>query len=138
MGEVRWRARPLRGDDRVELRPEEVRIGQQQVEELLLGAAPVIDAARRTDLRHHYQHRLSVLDGQANPESDQIAGLYGRSVDLTLELLRAEREAARAEGERQRAEAERRRADAMEAELLALRRQLGANGSTEPGARGDD
>jgi len=46
------------------------------------------------DLRHHYEHRLSVLNGQANAKSDQIAGLYGRSVDLTLELLRCEREAA--------------------------------------------
>jgi len=46
------------------------------------------------DLRHHYQHRLSVLDGQASAGSDVIAGLQGRSVDLTLELLRCEREAA--------------------------------------------
>jgi Na+/H+ antiporter len=51
--------------------------------------APVYD-----DLRHHYQHRLSVLDGPASAESDVIAGLQGRSVDLTLELLRCEREAA--------------------------------------------
>jgi CPA1 family monovalent cation:H+ antiporter len=51
--------------------------------------APVYD-----DLRHHYQHRLSVLDGPASAGSDVIAGLQGRSVDLTLELLRCEREAA--------------------------------------------
>jgi hypothetical protein len=37
-------ARPFRGDDRVELGPEQVVVGQQQIEELLLGAAGAIGA----------------------------------------------------------------------------------------------
>lgn len=46
------------------------------------------------DLRQHYQHRLSLLRGRDTPEDDTSAGQYGRSLDLTLELLRVEREAA--------------------------------------------
>jgi monovalent cation/hydrogen antiporter len=46
------------------------------------------------DLRHHYQHRLSMLRGEKGGDDDGIAGLYGRSLHLTLELIRAEREAA--------------------------------------------
>jgi CPA1 family monovalent cation:H+ antiporter len=51
--------------------------------------APVYD-----DLRQHYHHRLSLLQGKEAPEEESMAGQYGRSIDLTLELLRCEREAA--------------------------------------------
>jgi hypothetical protein len=51
-GQVRGRAWPFRGDDRVELGVDQVVVGQQQSEELLLGAAGVIRAVGWTDLRH--------------------------------------------------------------------------------------
>jgi hypothetical protein len=43
---VRGWARPFRGDDGVELGLEQVVVGQQQIEELILGAAGVIGAVR--------------------------------------------------------------------------------------------
>jgi hypothetical protein len=43
---ARWLTRPFRGDDRVELRPEQVLVGQQQIEELLIGAAGGLEAVR--------------------------------------------------------------------------------------------
>lgn len=43
-GQVRGWAWPFRGDDRVELGLKQVVIGQQQIEELLLGGACVIGA----------------------------------------------------------------------------------------------
>jgi CPA1 family monovalent cation:H+ antiporter len=51
--------------------------------------APIYD-----DLRQHYQHRLALLQGRENAEVDPASDQYGRSLDLTLELLRCEREAA--------------------------------------------
>lgn len=51
--------------------------------------APIYD-----DLRQHYQHRLVLLQGRETAEADASPGQYGRSLDLTLELLRCEREAA--------------------------------------------
>jgi len=49
---VWWRRGPFRGNDRVELGPQQLLIGQQQIQELLLGAARVIDPAATTDLGH--------------------------------------------------------------------------------------
>jgi len=57
-GQVRGRARPFRGDDRVEHGLEQVVVGQQQIEELLLGAASVIGAVRYPDLGHHDHRRV--------------------------------------------------------------------------------
>jgi CPA1 family monovalent cation:H+ antiporter len=51
--------------------------------------APVYD-----DLRQHYEHRLALLKGREASEADGVAGRYGRSLHLTLELLRVEREVA--------------------------------------------
>ncbi len=51
--------------------------------------APIYD-----DLRQHYQHRLLVLQAEETAAEDASPGQYGRSLDLTLELLRCEREAA--------------------------------------------
>jgi Na+/H+ antiporter len=50
--------------------------------------APIYD-----DLRHHYQHRLLVLEG-TNAAEDDSSGQYGRALGLNLELLRTERETA--------------------------------------------
>jgi hypothetical protein len=43
---VRWLTRPFRGDDCVELRPEQILVAQQQIEELLIGAAGGLEAVR--------------------------------------------------------------------------------------------
>jgi len=51
-GQVRGWAWPFRGDDRVELGLQQVIVGQQQSEELLLLAADVLGAVRWTDLGH--------------------------------------------------------------------------------------
>jgi len=45
-GQLGGWAWPFRGDDRVELGPEQLLVGQQQIEEPLLGAAGVIGAVR--------------------------------------------------------------------------------------------
>jgi NhaP-type Na+/H+ or K+/H+ antiporter len=57
--------------------------------------APIYD-----DLKHHYEHRLIRLEGATAPD-DPISAHYGRSLLLSLDLLRTERETAlklRAEG----------------------------------------
>ena len=51
--------------------------------------APIYD-----ELRQHYQHRLALLQNRENADQDPSSGFYGRSLNLTLELLRCEREAA--------------------------------------------
>jgi CPA1 family monovalent cation:H+ antiporter len=51
--------------------------------------APVYD-----DLHHHYTHRLAVLEGKSSQDPDGDSGEYSRSIELTLELLQIEREAA--------------------------------------------
>ena len=51
--------------------------------------APIYD-----DLQQHYQHRLSVLEGNSGGNRDEGAQFYGRALDLNLELLRTERETA--------------------------------------------
>jgi len=55
-GQVGGWAWPFRGDEGVELGLEQVVVGQQQIEELLLGATCVIGAVGWTDLRHRH-HR---------------------------------------------------------------------------------
>jgi hypothetical protein len=52
---VRWLTRPFRGDDRVELRPEQILVAQQQIEELLIGAAGGLEAVRMQG-RGHEDH----------------------------------------------------------------------------------
>jgi hypothetical protein len=52
---VRWLTRPFRGDDRVELSPEQILVGQEQIEELLVGAADGLEAARMQG-RGHEDH----------------------------------------------------------------------------------
>jgi hypothetical protein len=49
----RWRAGPLRGDDRVELRLQQVLVGAEQLNELLGGGPRGIHAVAAQDLRHH-------------------------------------------------------------------------------------
>jgi hypothetical protein len=51
--------------------------------------APIYD-----DLRQQYQRRLALLQNWENADDDPSSAFYGRSLDLTLELLRCEREAA--------------------------------------------
>jgi hypothetical protein len=52
---ARWLTRPFRGDDRVELRPEQILVAQQQIEELLIGAAGGLEAVRMQG-RGHEDH----------------------------------------------------------------------------------
>jgi CPA1 family monovalent cation:H+ antiporter len=51
--------------------------------------APIYD-----DIEQHYRHRLSVLEGAGTEEANLSAEQYDRAQELTLQLLRAEREAA--------------------------------------------
>lgn len=51
--------------------------------------APVYD-----DIEQHYKHRLSVLEGGSTDEDNLSAEQYDRSQELTLQLLRTERESA--------------------------------------------
>ncbi len=46
------------------------------------------------DIEQHYRHRLSVLEGAGTEEDNLSAEQYDRAQELTLQLLRAEREAA--------------------------------------------
>ena len=46
------------------------------------------------DIEQHYRHRLSVLEGAGSEEDNLSAEQYDRAQELTLQLLRAEREAA--------------------------------------------
>ncbi len=50
--------------------------------------APIYD-----DLKHHYEKRLARLEGNSDEDSG-IRDPYGRALDLNLEVLRIEREAA--------------------------------------------
>ena len=87
MREVRWRAWPFRRDDGVELRPQQLIVGQQQIKELLLGTASVgvasviggasvIGVVRRTDLRHH-----------RHPDSQALMACWSL-LSLLMEILR--------------------------------------------------
>jgi monovalent cation/hydrogen antiporter len=51
--------------------------------------APIYD-----DLEQHYRHRLSVLEGGDSEEASLTAEQYDRAQELTLQLLRTERESA--------------------------------------------
>ena len=50
---ARWWARPFRGDDRVELGPQQVLIGAEQLKELLVRAPRGSQAVGVQDLGHH-------------------------------------------------------------------------------------
>jgi CPA1 family monovalent cation:H+ antiporter len=51
-------------------------------------------AALLTDLRDHYRRRLSSLPHDGGPQEESDAQAYRNSLDLSLELLRVERETA--------------------------------------------
>ena len=79
----RW-CRPFRGDDGVEFRSEQVLVAAYQVEELLIGAAPIIEAIGLQDIGHRcHRPRLQALIACRSSPSRAIEILRGLARSAT-------------------------------------------------------
>src|SRR5947207_2843276 len=63
----RRRARPFRGDDRLELGPQQLLISAQQLNELLVRARPGMHALGVQDLGHYSHPRQALIACRSSP-----------------------------------------------------------------------